>query len=256
VSIANRKRTKAVANKLAHLAAFADRRRDPDSKKEAVLLTAVQLFIEKGYRQTSLDDVAEKLKITKPALYYYFRNKEEIYLECYRRGIALTQQSLERIRCHAGSGLEKVAGFIQTYTLIVAGDFGRFLVRQDDRELSPKAQAEVRGEKRKIDQSLRAFLEQGVADGSVRPCNIKLAAFSLAGAIHSLATWFEPGGELTAAQVAAEFAQTLTQGLANRRSSKLRIPDFKPIQIPPKLSYGDCGVNLAKKNFSHDRRNT
>jgi AcrR family transcriptional regulator len=241
VSIANRKRAKTTAKKPAaeHLAAFSNRRRDRDGKKEAVLLTAVQIFIAKGYRQTSLDDVADKLKITKPALYYYFHNKEEIYLECYRRGIVLTQQSLEMIRAHEGSGLEKVAGFIQTYTVIVARDFGRFLVRQDDRELSPKAQAEVRAEKRKIDQSLRGFIEQGVTDGSIRPCNVRLAAFSLAGAIHSLATWFEPGGALTAEQVGAEFSQTLTQGLANRRSAKLRIPDFQAIEISPKFANGE-----------------
>jgi AcrR family transcriptional regulator len=239
VSIANRKRAQAGADQLTHLAAFSDRRRNPGGKKEAVLLTAVQIFITKGYRQTSLDDVAHKLKITKPALYYYFHNKEEIYLECYRRGIALIQQSLDRIRAHAGSGLEKVAGFIQTYTVVVARDFGRFLVRQDDRELSPKAQAEVRAEKRKIDRSLRGFIEQGIKDGSIRPCNVKLAAFSLAGAIHSLATWFEPGGALTAEQVAAEFAQTLTQGLANRRSARLRIPDFESIPISPKFSNGE-----------------
>jgi AcrR family transcriptional regulator len=239
VSIASSKRVKASGNSRSHLAAFSDRRRDPDGKKEAVLLTAVQIFIAKGYRQTSLDDVAQKLRITKPALYYYFHNKEEIYLECYRRGISLTQQSLERIHAHAGSGLEKVAGFIQTYTVVVARDFGRFLVRQDDRELSPKAQAEVRAEKRKIDQSLRAFIEQGVTDGSIRPCNVRLAAFSLAGAIHSLATWFEPGGALTAEEVAAEFAQTLTQGLANRRNAKLRIPAFEPLPISPKFSNGE-----------------
>ncbi len=224
---------------LAYLAAFADRRRDPSGKKEAVLQTAVQMFIEKGYRQTSFDDVAKKLKITKPALYYYFHNKEEIYLECYRRGIAMTQQSLDRIRSHQGSGLEKVAGFIQTYTVIIAKDFGRFLVRQDDRELSPKAQAEVRAEKRKIDQSLRSFIEQGVEDGSVRPCNVRLAAFSLAGAIHSLANWFEPGGPLTAEQVGAEFAQTLTQGLANRRIDKIARSRFPTHSNPTKLSHGE-----------------
>jgi AcrR family transcriptional regulator len=245
LSIAGRKRSKPSARKtpppepLAYLAAFADRRRDPDGKKEAVLQTAVQMFIENGYRQTSLDDVAKKLKITKPALYYYFHNKEELYLECYRRGIALTQQSLERIRSHQGPGLEKVAGFIQTYTVIIARDFGRFLVRQDDRELSPKAQAEVRAEKRKIDQSLRSFIEQGIADGSIRPCSVRLISFSIAGAIHSLATWFEPGGSLTAEEVAIEFAQTLTQGVANRRSAKLRIPDFEPLQICQKLSNGE-----------------
>jgi AcrR family transcriptional regulator len=246
LSIVARKRAKPAnkklgrgAGELTYLAAFADRRRDPDGKREAVLQTAVQMFIEKGYRQTSLDDVAKRLKITKPALYYYFHNKEEIYLECYRRGIALTQQSLERIRSHRGIGLEKVAGFIQTYTVIIARDFGRFLVRQDDRELSPAAQEEVRAEKRKIDQSLRSFIEQGVADGSVRPCNVRLVSFSLAGAIHSLASWFEPGGSLSAEEIAVEFAQTLTQGLAQRRSAKLRIPEFEVIQMPAKLSDGE-----------------
>jgi AcrR family transcriptional regulator len=246
VSTASRKRIKVAAKKaptgqdsLSHLAAFADRRRNPSGKKEAVLRTAVQMFIDRGYRQTSLDDIAEKLKITKPALYYYFHNKEEIYLECYRRGIALTQQSLERIRAHRGSGLEKAAGFIQTYAVIIAGDFGRFLVRQDDRELSPKAQSEVHAEKRKIDRSLRSFIEQGIADCSVRPCNVRLAAFSLAGAIHSLATWFEPGGALTAEEIAIEFAQTLTQGLANRRRAKLRIPNLGAAQISNRFLKGE-----------------
>ena len=105
VSIASGKRAKSNGNNLSHLSAFSDRRRNPDGKKEAVLLTAVQIFIAKGYRQTSLDDVAKNLKITKPALYYYFHNKEEIYLECYRRGIALTQQSLDKIRAYSCSGL-------------------------------------------------------------------------------------------------------------------------------------------------------
>ena len=201
-----------------HLKAFNDRRRDPSTKKEAVLQTAVQMFMERGYWQTSLDDVAEKLKITKPAIYHYFRNKEEIYLECYRRGIALIEESLQRIRRHPGTGLEKVAGFIHTYASLIAHDFGRFLVRQDDRDLSGEAQAEVRSYKRSIDHHLRAFIQQGIDDESMRPCNMKIAAFSVAGAINSLATWFEPGGELTAEQVAAEFGETLTQGLANRSS--------------------------------------
>ena len=247
LSIASQKRGKPAGKKspsveadgLAYLAAFADRRRDPNGKREAVLQTAVEMFIEKGYRQTSLDDVAQKLKITKPALYYYFHNKEEIYLECYRRGIAMTQQSLDRIHSHQGNGLEKVAGFIQTYTVIIAKDFGRFLVRQDDRELSEQAQAEVRAEKRKIDQSLRSFIQEGVDDGSIRPCNVRLASFSLAGAVHSLANWFEPGGSLTAEQVGAEFAQTLTQGLANRRSAKLRVLDFQPNKNLEKTSNGE-----------------
>src|SRR5690349_10764907 len=48
-----------------HWKAFADRRRDPETKREAVLQTAAQLFLEKSYGRTSMNDVADRLNITK-----------------------------------------------------------------------------------------------------------------------------------------------------------------------------------------------
>src|SRR3954467_15327675 len=77
-----------------HVKAFASRRRDPETKRDAVLQTAAQLFLEKSYGRTSLNDVAERLSITKPALYHYFANKEEILLECYRVGSTLIEEIL------------------------------------------------------------------------------------------------------------------------------------------------------------------
>src|ERR1051325_2298715 len=88
--------------------AFDSRRRDPATKREAVLQTAAQLFLEKSYGRTSLNDVAERLNITKPALYHYFRNKEDILLACYRLGTGLIEDILNEISNHCGTGLEKV----------------------------------------------------------------------------------------------------------------------------------------------------
>src|SRR5436190_24049004 len=95
-----------------HVKAFASRRRDPETKREAVLHTAAQLFLEKSYGRTSMNDVADRLSITKPALYHYFRNKEEILLECYRLGTGLIEEILNDIAAHCGNGLEKVEAFI------------------------------------------------------------------------------------------------------------------------------------------------
>ncbi len=220
------RRIRGVDPSRAHLKAFIDRRRDPDSKKEAVLRTAVRLFLERGFWRTSLSDVAEKLNITKPALYHYFHNKEEIYLECYRWGISLIQANLDRLRAQNATGLDKVTGFIYTYAVVIAGDFGRCVVRQDDRELSAAARTEVRSYKRDVDRCLRGFLQQGIDDRSIRACNVKLAAFSIAGAVNSLAHWFKPGETLTAEEVAASLAKTLTEGIANRRTGKLRLPNL------------------------------
>src|ERR1051326_4051605 len=105
--------------------AFESRRRDPESKREAVLETAAQLFLEKSYTRTSMNDVAERLRITKPALYHYFQNKEEILLECYRLGSAMIEEILNNIAAHGGTGLEKVAAFIYSYATVMTVNFGR-----------------------------------------------------------------------------------------------------------------------------------
>jgi AcrR family transcriptional regulator len=53
--------------------------------RERILDVAQQLFIQQGYDKTSLRDIAERLGITKAALYYYFERKEDILLELHLR---------------------------------------------------------------------------------------------------------------------------------------------------------------------------
>ena len=200
-----------------HRKAFASRRRDPASKREAVLKTAAQLFLEKSYGRTSLNDVAERLNITKPALYHYFRNKEEILVECYRLGTTLIGETLNEIASHCGTGLEKVEAFIHSYANVMTLNFGRCVMRLDEGDLSSEALIEVRAYKRKIDRRLRLFIQEGIEDGSVAACDPKIAAFAIAGALNWICQWYEPEGALSAEEIASQFARTLTQGLARTR---------------------------------------
>jgi len=203
-----------------HGKAFASRRRDPAAKREAVLRTAAQLFLEKSYRRTSLNDIAKRLNITKPALYHYFHNKEEILLGCYRWGTALIEKTLIKIAVQYGTGLEKVEAFILSYANTMTLRFGRCVMRLDEGDLSGEARAEVRAYKRKIDRRLRSFIQEGISDRSIAPCDCKIAAFSIAGALNWICMWYEPEGTLSAEEIASQFARTLTQGLArNQRNS-------------------------------------
>ena len=52
-------------------------RQGPETR-ERILAVALELFTEQGYDKTSLREIAERLGITKAALYYHFRNKEDI----------------------------------------------------------------------------------------------------------------------------------------------------------------------------------
>ncbi|MGD9021410.1 MAG: helix-turn-helix domain-containing protein, partial [Lysobacterales bacterium] len=51
-------------------------------KRRAILRTAAILFSEKGFRETSLNDIADALNVTKPSLYYYVKNKDDILFQC------------------------------------------------------------------------------------------------------------------------------------------------------------------------------
>jgi AcrR family transcriptional regulator len=203
-----------------HVTAFASRRRDPATKRDAVLQTAAQLFIEKSYGRTSMNDVAERLSITKPALYHYFQNKEQILLDCYRLGTALIEETLNEIADHCGSGLEKVEAFICSYANVMTVNFGRCVMRLDEGDLSEEARLEVRRYKRKIDRRLRGFIQEGINDGSIISCDAKIAAFSIAGALNWICQWYEPEGALSGGEIASQFAQTLTQGLVRRTRSE------------------------------------
>jgi AcrR family transcriptional regulator len=197
--------------------AFASRRRDPVTKREAILQTAAQLFLEKSYGRTLMNDVADRLNITKPALYHYFSNKEELLLECYRWGTGLIEDKLNQIAAQNGTGLEKVEAFVYAYANLMTVNFGRCVMRLDESDLSPKARAEVRGYKQKIDLRLRSFIQEGISDGSITPCDPKMAAFSTAGAVNWICMWYRPDGPLPAEEIAVQFARMLTHGLAARR---------------------------------------
>jgi AcrR family transcriptional regulator len=209
-----------------HRRLFADRKRNPDGKRVAVLHTAVRMFLERSYGRTSMDDVATQLNITKPALYHYFRNKEEILVEIYRLGTDLIDEMLDSIEADEKPGLDKVADFIAGYIQIVTGDFGRAVIRLDDGELSKAGRKLVRGRKREIDHRLRAIIEGGIGDGSIASCDAKIASFLLAGAIHGMAAWYEPAGPLKLSAITIQYVRLLTGGLAADGLRELAEPPF------------------------------
>ena len=74
--------------------------------------------------------------------------------------------------------------------------------------------------KKKIDRAFRRYIKEGIEDGSVRPCDVKLSAFAIAGSLNWIGHWYQPGGALPAEDIAAEFAIRLTEGLAAKSSRK------------------------------------
>jgi AcrR family transcriptional regulator len=72
-------------------------RRPRGSTREAILDVALELFNEQGYDKASLREIAERLGVTKAALYYHFSRKEDILLELHMRLHALGHDVLGRL---------------------------------------------------------------------------------------------------------------------------------------------------------------
>jgi len=190
-----------------------DREQQREAKRNAVLSTAAQMFNERGFHATSLDDIAASLHVSKPTLYYYVKNKDEILLECVKKGLHLTLDGIEASRQAGGNAVDQLRACMQVYADIVTQPFGMCLIRIGDEEVPEPSRTELRRMKAAIDAAFRRLVTQGVQEGSVRACDPKMTAFVIAGALSWIGRWYQPGGEYSAAQVAEQCIGTLMHGV-------------------------------------------
>lgn len=197
-------------------AAAPDREQQREAKRHAVLSTAAQLFNEKGFHATSLDDIAARLQVSKPTLYYYVKNKDEILIECVRQGLQQTLDGIEASRLAGGTALDQLMACIRAYVGVVTQDFGMCVIRVSDEELPLDSRRALRQLKSAIDQTFRRLVAAGVAEGVLQPCDPKMGAFFIAGAVGWIGRWYQPGGEYTPEQIADQCIATLCQGILKR----------------------------------------
>lgn len=190
--------------------------REREEKREAVLRAAVRMFNARGFHATSLDDVAASLGISKPTIYHYLGNKEQVLIECVTRGLEPLRLAAEAAKDEPGSGLDRLRRFLRHYAQINMEDFGRCVVRTGDETLSPEAAAQFRSRKREVDLALRGLIEDGIADGSIAPVDVKFAAFSIAGALNWPARWHDPAGPAPVDEIVAALVDIVIGGLAPR----------------------------------------
>lgn len=70
-------------------------------KRQAVIAEASKAFGRQGSQNVSLDEIANALNVTKPALYYYFKSKQELIYECHELAMKIGDRSAGRCPAHA-----------------------------------------------------------------------------------------------------------------------------------------------------------
>lgn len=187
------------------------------AKRDAVLRAAVQMFNERGFHQTSLDDVAASLGISKPTIYHYLGNKDQVLLECVKIGLGQIIAAAAQVRLHSGTGADRLMAFLECYAQINMDDFGRCVIRTGDEAFTPASRERFRELKRKIDTDLREFIIAGIEDGSLADCDPKIATFAIAGALNWPARWHDPAGKESPRDLARQIIRVLSYGLLPRQ---------------------------------------
>src|ERR1700757_4075247 len=114
--------------------------------RSRVKKVALQLFAEQGYEKTSLREIAERLGVTKAALYYYFKSKEDIVRSLVEDYMAEIDELIAWAKDQPRSA-ETRAEIVRRYLEIIVNGTAVFrLLHQNQAAVSSLASAKERGE--------------------------------------------------------------------------------------------------------------
>lgn len=192
------------------------RPRDHAARRREAILSAAAAFVESGYAATSIDDIAARLGVSKPTIYYYAGGKQEVLSACFSIALDDYSEAVEEGAAVGATAREKLHQVVHRYVEITTTVHGRCLHRVPDVELTPPVRERLRAVKRKVDARIRDLLREGVRDGSLTTADIRMGAFGLAGAMNSIAQWYSPDGKLTPDEIAERLWDAFAEGLRPR----------------------------------------
>ena len=184
---------------------------------EQTLVAAHALFAERGYAAVKMDEIAAAVGVTKPLLYNYFGNKEQLYIACMERaGDALTATVAEAVADSANPGDALGAG-VRAFFAFLDSDRAAWAVLFDETlprggEVAERV-AEYRGRILElVSGSMLAQLPQGSRDAG--RTEVEALSTALLGAAEALARWWLRTEALSAEEAAELLISTVEPGPA------------------------------------------
>ena len=189
-----------------------DREKQYAAKRRSVIRAAASAFRRHGYHNTSMVQIAKALDLTKAALYYYVKSKEEILFECHIMVYEAMDEAIQISNGRGDNGLENLQNLYREFAALMTRD-GLALLADID-SLKGENRAIVLKRRGKIEHAVTHIVEQGMYDGSIRKADAKVTVFFFMGALNWLNVWYEPDGRLSGADITAQFVTQMSNGLS------------------------------------------
>jgi len=193
-----------------------ERRERPRKRRAEVIDAAVQIFHEKGYEASTIQDIADAVGVLKGSLYYYFTSKEdvlfEILQEVHEEALAAAVEAIEI----DGDPVEKIYAFVQTLARFNADNKVRMgILLHDFRSLSQPRIKQIVAERDRYEAILRQLILDGQEQQLICPdIDPKLATRALMGMINTIYEWFSPRGGRSSRYVGSFFASLAVNALS------------------------------------------
>lgn len=183
---------------------------------ESLLAVAVEVFGERGYDGTSMDDLARAAGITKSSFYHHVKGKEELLRRSLDRALGGLFAALEAAEAGDGPAVTRLEGVLRGSVAVLVAELPhvRLLLRvRGNTETERSALAR----RREFDHRVTALVAAAEAEGDLRAgADPALTARLLFGLINSLTEWYRRGGELGEAALADAVVELALGGLLVR----------------------------------------
>jgi AcrR family transcriptional regulator len=187
--------------------------------RDQILGTAADLFRERGYRATTLEDIAARLRMSKASLYRYFRAKEEMLAAISRSTIETFSRELALVLASDMAPEDKLRRVVQDHVRFVIAHRSFLTVFfSEEANLPPRLARALAAQKDRYDKGVESIVREGARRGVFRDVPPRLVVFGLLGMLNWLYKWYDPRGRWGADEISTAFLSLLENGLRRRRA--------------------------------------
>ena len=188
-----------------------------ERRRQAIIREAARAFNREGFHNTSMDQLAAALNTSKPTLYQFFKNKQNLLYACHQHAMDHGEAALALAHRDGRNGRDKVAIFCRRYMHGVMDDFGSCSVLSDVDALLGKDRTAAIQRRARISAATRALIEDGIGDGSLRPADSKLGSLFVLSVVNWILVWYRPDGDKTREEIIETFIEMIENGLTPRQ---------------------------------------
>jgi AcrR family transcriptional regulator len=186
------------------------------TRRREIAESAAELFDERGYHSTSMEDIAESAGLRKPSLYHYFKSKDEILFEIHSEMIELILARHEaRLKAGVESYGQELYGLMKDLIELMETHPGHLRIFfEHHRELPDRYKETIRGRRARFRGYVSAAISGGIEAGEFVETDVEMATLAILGMCNWTYQWLRPDQGRTATEVADSFWEFAMRGIA------------------------------------------